>query len=80
MPLVIDQLARSVCETLQLNPQDADELHRQLCSRPIDAFTEKNVQKILDTDLGTDVDGNVENQWTAVCIYFLLKEGSFLMN
>jgi len=74
MPLVIDRLAMSVCETLDLNPSDADELHRQLCSRPIDAKTQTNVTNILATDPG------IENPWKAVCIYFLLKEGSFLMN
>ena len=47
MPLVIERLALQVCQSLDLGDRSVDDLHRILCSRPIDSLTQESVDHIL---------------------------------
>jgi hypothetical protein len=85
MPLVMDRIAKAICEQAIVSGQlevdsartdqetYADELHKRLCSRPIDGETFASVQNILAVDADTQ-------GWNAVCVFFLLKQGSVLIN
>lgn len=85
MPLVMDRIAKAICEQAiveaqlsmdsSMNDHDAyaDELHMRLCSRPIDEETLLGLEAILS--INDDTEG-----WNAVCVFFLLKQGSVLIN
>ena len=85
MPIIMDELAYEVCQ-LFVNQQvpagtdareQADNLHRRLCSRPIDDDTYDRAKEIWES---TGVTNPQTADWKDVCVYFLLKEGSFFMN
>jgi len=85
MPLVMDRIAKGICDQavgdgklgMDFSAADqeevAGELHMRLCSRPIDEETYTSVENILQVDANTE-------GWKAVCIFFLLKQGSLLIN
>jgi hypothetical protein len=90
MPLIMDRIAKAVCYQVARNDplnidfgsgtdaENADELHMHLCSRPIDSDTQDGVDSILAAADDAGVDSN--EKWESVCTFFLLKEGSILIN
>lgn len=90
MPLIIDRVAKAACQQLVTNNNHnidfdggdeediSDELHMLLNSRPIDSDTANAVTLIIEAAASEGVDNNTK--WQAVCTFYLLKEGSILIN
>jgi hypothetical protein len=90
MPLIMDRVAKAVCYQVAYNDllnidfssgtdaENADELHMHLCSRPIDDDTQDDVDSIITA--ADDAALDTDTKWQAVCTFFLLKEGSILIN